>query len=272
MNRIARFEALAERLVEGTFARLFAGYIHPLEVATHLARAMEDNQAHTPNGTALAPTHYWVYLHPQDFGPLVARRPTLPEELVGHIVELARQAGLTLSTAPHVFVEPLLDVAPHSVRVEARWQPPTEGEGSATREMREEEQHTIQAAANEEPRGRPFFIIEGRRLVELNQPVVNIGRSLDNDIILEDPRVSRHHAQLRRRYGRYILYDLGSSGGTSINGYPIQECVLQPGDVISFAGAEVVYGEDPPAPPPEAQKEDTPMLKTGSPAGLEDED
>jgi len=257
MSQIARFEALAERLVEGTFARLFAGYLHPLEVATHLARAMEDHQVRTPGGVALAPTHYWICLHPQDFGPLLTHRPTLPEDLAEHVAALAREAGLVLTGPPVVAVEPLLEVPPHSVRVEARWQP-EEASQEATREMTEEEQRHIQAAAGEEPRGQPFLIV-GDRHVELTQPVVSIGRALDNEIILEDPRVSRHHAQLRRRFGRYILYDLGSSGGTTVNGYPVQECVLHPGDVLSFAGVEVIYGEEVPD-PPEPGEEDTPTL------------
>lgn len=263
MNRIARFEALAEQLVEGTFARLFAGYLHPLEVATHLARAMEDRQVFAADGTALAPTHYWIYLHPQDFGPLIANRPTLPEELAEHVAELAREAGMTLVSPPVVAVEPLLDVAPHAIRVEARWLPAAELETDATREMTEEEQGVVQAAAEEPPRGRPFLIIDGQRHIELTEAVIDIGRALDNDIILEDTRVSRRHAQLRRRYGRYILYDVGSSGGTMINGYPVQECALQPGDVISLAGAEVIYGEDAPAEPPKPLHSDTPTLKLG---------
>ncbi|HEC33986.1 MAG TPA: DUF2662 domain-containing protein [Chloroflexi bacterium] len=271
MKQIARFEALAERLVEGTFARLFAGYLHPLEVATHLARAVEDHQARAPDGTALAPTHYWIYLHPQDFGPLVTSRPTLAQELADHVTDLARGAGLALTAAPVVSVEPLLEVPPHSVRVKARWQPSEGGKTDATREMTEKEQEAVQAAAEEEPRGQPFLIVDGERHIDLTAPVVSIGRTLDNDIILEDPRVSRHHAQLRRRYGRYILYDVGSSGGTTINGHPVQECVLRPGDVISFAGVQVIYGEDPPALPPEPRKGDTSALETDGPVESGDE-
>ena len=252
MNQLDRFEALAEWLVEGTFARLFAGYLHPLEVATHLARAMEDHRVAAPDGTLLAPTDYWIYLHPQDFGPLISRRPTLPDMMAEHVAGLAREAGLVLTAPPRVFVEPLLDVPPHSVRVKAIWQAAEEEEAAATREMTDEEQETVHEAAEAEPRGRPYLVVRGRRHVSLDGSVVSVGRALDNDIILEDRRVSRHHVQLRRRYGRYVLYDVGSSGGTMINDYPVQECVLHPGDVISLAGAEIIYGEDQlPAPDPE---------------------
>ena len=263
MNRIERFETLAERLVEGTFARLFAGYLHPLEVATHLARAMEDHQVRGPDGTPLAPTHYWIYLHPRDFGLLIAQRPTLAEDLAEHVARLAREAGLALVDTPVVAVEPLTDVPPRSVRVEARWQPSQEIAAGSTREMTEEDQEAIRSVAGEEPEVQPFLIIEGERHVDLTEPVVAIGRALDNDVILEDPRVSRHHAQLRRRFGRYVLYDLGSSGGTTVNGHPVQECVLQPGDVLSFAGVEVIYGETPLPRLPSPNGEDTPALEKG---------
>jgi pSer/pThr/pTyr-binding forkhead associated (FHA) protein len=150
----------------------------------------------------------------------------------------------------------------HEVRVEARLMSQAtdvEDVKEGTCEMPVGEQ---EAGAGEmiAPPGRPFLIVEGQRHVDLLQPVVSVGRALDNDIILEDPRVSRHHAQLRRRYGRYVLYDMGSSSGTQINEYPVEECVLHSGDVVSFAGVQVIYGEDPPTPIPLPGVEDTPAF------------
>jgi hypothetical protein len=260
MNKIERFEALAERLVEGTFARLFAERLSPLEVVTHLARAMEDRQVLSPDGTLQAPTHYWVYLHPDDCIALAVEQQALEAELVHDVTELAAQAGLTLGTGPAVYVLPDEDVTPHEVRVDARWMPEeTDAEAGVegTREMEPDEAAAEGVAMAMSP-GRPFLILDGQRHVDLLPPVISIGRALDNTVILEDPRISRHHAQLRRRYGHYVLYDLGSAGGTRINGYPIEECVLHSGDVISFAGVQVIYGEDPPIPQP--GREDTPQL------------
>lgn len=261
VSKIARFEALAERLVEGTFARLFAGRLSPLEVATHLIRAMEDNQVARPDGTSHAPTHYWVYLHPDDHAALAQEQPMLAGDLATHVIELAAQAGLTLKIRPKIRVLPNESVNIHQVRVEARWMPEEASEMERTHEMEPDE---VKAEAEMQdaiaPPGRPFLILGGRRHVNLLQPVVSIGRALDNDVIIEDPRVSRYHVQLRQRYGRYVLYDLGSSGGTKINGYPVEECVLHPGDVISFAGVQVIYSEDPPTPIPLPDREDTPLL------------
>ena len=264
MSKIARFEALAERLVEGTFARLFAGRLSPLTVATHLARAMEDYQVIPPDSKVPhAPTHYWVYLNPEDCGVLAVEQPDLEEKLGAHVIDLANQANLALNVKPVIHVQADKHMGPHEIRVEARWIPHADVDMNKTREIPPDEAPTDQPAEDSKmatPPGRPFLIIEGRRHVNLLQAIISIGRALDNDIILEDPRVSRHHAQLRRRYGRYVLYDLGSSGGTEINGYPVEECVLHAGDVISFAGVQVVYSEDPPTPIPLPTNEDTPPL------------
>jgi hypothetical protein len=260
MSKIARFEAMAEQLVEGTFARLFAGRLSPLEVVTHLARAVEDCQVLSPDGTPHAPTHYWVYVHPHDYEALAVERQTLEAELARDVTELAAQADLLLAVAPSVHLLPDENMAPHDVRVDARWIPEETGEeAEGTREM-ETQTEEIEEQVTAMPPGRPFLILNGHCHVNLLLPVVSVGRALDNTIILEDPRVSRHHAQLRRRYGRYVLYDLGSSGGTQINGYPVAECVLHSGDVISFAGVQVIYGEDPPTPVPLPKGGDTVLL------------
>ncbi len=278
MNKIARFESLAEWLVEGTFARLFADRLSPLEVVRHLARAMEDNQTFSPVGIPQAPTHYWVRLNPGDVkaldpDPNLAAQGmsdsvrSLESELAIHVAELANQTGLALRYKPTVRVTLDEDVASHDVHVEARWMPEEADEVESTSRMAEVkvgdkdgEDEGSKKEVDELSARRPFLILQGERHINLHQPIVSIGRALDNDIILEDPRVSRHHAQLRRRYGRYVLYDLKSSGGTQINSYPVEECVLHSGDVISLAGVQVIYGEDPQPSISLADDEDTPLL------------
>jgi pSer/pThr/pTyr-binding forkhead associated (FHA) protein len=91
-----------------------------------------------------------------------------------------------------------------------------------------------------------FLIVEGVKVFQLKQSVVNIGRRLDNSLVIDDPRVSRNHAQLRAIRGRYVLFDLNSSGGTYINGQRTTQSVLYPGDVISLAGVSLIFGQDSP--------------------------
>ena len=73
---------------------------------------------------------------------------------------------------------------------------------------------------------------------------MNIGRRQDNDVVIEDARVSRSHAQLRKVHDGYVIFDLNSSGGTFVNGLRITQQTLKAGDVISMAGVGVIYGED----------------------------
>lgn len=268
-NHIARFEELVQRLFEGTFARLFAGRLHPLEVANALARAMEDQAVSRPGDSPLAPTHYWVLLNPADYSALLAQQPGLADDLARHLFDLAHQADFALPHPPTVNLTPEEDIPLHRVRVTARWQPvdsdKTEEIGGSTLQMPLSTSPVPDA--DQVPATRPFLILGGQRHVPLSVATVSLGRSLDNDIIVDDARVSRRHAQLRRRYDRYVIYDLGSTGGTTINGYPVQECVLEAGDVISLAGVEIIYGEDRPTPAPSPRGTGgTPALQQHSPA------
>ncbi|MFO7743610.1 MAG: DUF3662 and FHA domain-containing protein [Anaerolineae bacterium] len=265
MNGIDQFENLAERLVEGTFARLFSDRLSPMKVAAHLERAIEEHQVCASGGTPEAPTHYWVYLNPRDYealkpDPQDEQETGAEEALVRQISELISDADLALHGPPIVHIRADETVPVREVRVDARWGSDEADDGDRTRRMKATKDVEDDAPASEGPKGRPFLILEGRRHVNLTEPVVSVGRALDNDVIIDDPRISRHHAQLRHRYGHYVLYDLDSSGGTRINDYPVEECVLHSGDVISFAGVEVVYGEDPPTPIPLPADEDTPAL------------
>ena len=96
-----------------------------------------------------------------------------------------------------------------------------------------------------------FLIVEGVKVHALNEPVVNIGRRLENQLVIDDPRVSRNHAQLRAIKGRFVLFDLNSTGGTFVNGQRTSQTVLYPGDVISLAGVALIFGQDNPPPRPD---------------------
>ncbi len=246
-NHITRFEEIVQQLVEGTFSRLFAGRLRPIQVANALARAMEDHALSQPDGTPLAPNHYQVALNPADHSALLTSQPHLADDLARHLFDLAHQADFALPQLPSVDLVPRPEVALHRVQVSASRQPGGDETADNTRQM---PLPSNQADEDHAPASRPFLILEGRRHIPLTSSTVGLGRHLDNDIIVDDSRVSRQHAQLRRRYERYVIYDLGSTGGTSVNGYPVKECVLEAGDVISLAGVDIIYGEDSPTPPP----------------------
>ncbi len=62
---------------------------------------------------------------------------------------------------------------------------------------------------------------------------VSIGRHADNEVILPDPQVSRHHAEILMQGGRWVIVDLGSANGTFVNGQQITGSqVLNHGDLL----------------------------------------
>jgi len=91
-----------------------------------------------------------------------------------------------------------------------------------------------------------ILIIEGVIVHSLKESIINIGRKLGNHITIDDPRISRQHAQLRAINGHFVLFDLDSMGGTFVNGQRTREIVLYPGDLISLAGVTLIYAQDHP--------------------------
>jgi uncharacterized protein (TIGR02145 family) len=73
--------------------------------------------------------------------------------------------------------------------------------------------------------------------------VITIGRSSQNEVVLLDPNVSRHHCQIiLHDDGHYSIADFGSTNGTFVNGRRIQgETVLNPGDVVSICGDTIPW-------------------------------
>jgi pSer/pThr/pTyr-binding forkhead associated (FHA) protein len=87
-----------------------------------------------------------------------------------------------------------------------------------------------------------FLIVDGKRAVSLERPVTNIGRKKDNHIPIKSQHVSRYHAQIRNIKGSYVLMDLESTVGTSVNGKKVKQAFLKEGDVISVGGVPLIFG------------------------------
>ncbi|HSN93999.1 MAG TPA: FHA domain-containing protein [Anaerolineaceae bacterium] len=88
------------------------------------------------------------------------------------------------------------------------------------------------------------LIIDGHDPIMLSTAIVSIGRHSSNDIVVQDPQVSRKHLQLRAEKGSYLLFDLSSTGGTFINNKPVSSAKLKPGDVIRIGKTLLIYSHD----------------------------
>ncbi|WNG35995.1 FHA domain-containing protein [Archangium violaceum] len=85
---------------------------------------------------------------------------------------------------------------------------------------------------------------QGKELLFEQQTEIHIGRTTDNDVVLQDAGVSRKHVRISDRLGRYYVQDLGSSNGTLVNDKPLSgEQELQNGDRIALGPVEFLFKE-----------------------------
>jgi len=76
---------------------------------------------------------------------------------------------------------------------------------------------------------------------ELVKDVYTVGREAGNDIIINDPQVSRHHARLTLQVSTYVLEDLGSTNGTFVNGRRVSgPASLSIGDMVGLGDTVVL--------------------------------
>ena len=81
------------------------------------------------------------------------------------------------------------------------------------------------------------------KVYRIEKPVIKIGRQLDNDIIVEDKRVSRYHAQIKfESNGQFTIYDLGSTNGITVNGTPhLRQHMLRSGDHFTIGSYDFYF-------------------------------
>jgi pSer/pThr/pTyr-binding forkhead associated (FHA) protein len=77
--------------------------------------------------------------------------------------------------------------------------------------------------------------------IELSAERTLIGRDATNDLQLDRPRVSRHHAELRTEGETTWVIDLASSNGTYVNGHKVNHRALRHGDVMRIGDIDLRY-------------------------------
>jgi signal transduction histidine kinase len=89
-----------------------------------------------------------------------------------------------------------------------------------------------------------LFVIQGRdqgKRIEIDRPLVGLGRDHANLLQLHDKEVSRNHAEIRLVNDKYVLSDLHSSNGTFVNSQPITEHVLANGDRVQVGKTLLIF-------------------------------
>jgi hypothetical protein len=240
MSALARFERFMESLVEDSVARFFGSPIQPAEIAKRLERAMESHQTISVR-RVIVPNFYRVYLNPKDFAAFQPIKTDVEREMATYLGDLATERNFSMLEHPKVVMAEDSTVPRRTIQVEVE----TAGaanDSSSTQVLSNTAQMQLRPQATS---GAKLLVDTpaGQHAIPLESTLLSLGRGLDNDVILEDTRVSRHHAQLRYKTRRFWVTDLNSTNGTYINGERISEADLRHGDVLSLGGLELTFRE-----------------------------
>jgi len=241
-GKLDKIEAKLKAFFEKS-ARLAPQHQQQLHIAEQLVASMRKAVESGQDGALTAPGTYELRMHPEVLGEWETQ-PHLLDDLTRALQEAARESGVRFQTPLMLHLIEDETVNPDTVKI-ALGKPPSRVEETANMTL---EDGGSKLSPDTRRQFNAFLLLKDRQAIPLTEPVINLGRMLDNQIPIEDPRVSRRHAQLRIMQNRYMIIDLDSTGGTYVNGQRIQKAALKPGDVISLAGVPLIYGEDNPAP------------------------
>jgi hypothetical protein len=196
----------------------------------------------------LVPNQYQILLSPTDFADVQSFVGALERELARFTAERAAERGYSLlaPAAVSIVADASLQAGAFAVRATLVDTPPRPAAGAgaaapedfgATRAMRPLEMP-------EGPTGFDPLFLDGevgdRRVAwPLARARLTVGRGLDNDIVLDDASVSRHHAEITRDGGGTQIRDLGSTNGTWVNAGRVTVAALHAGDQVAFGAVHL---------------------------------
>jgi hypothetical protein len=230
MSVLKSIEAKIEGLFEGVFGRAFRTHVQPVELARKLAKEMDEHRA------------------------VSVSRVYVPNEYSIYLVEHARRENYVTITPPRVLFMTDDDLAVGEFGIATRTVEPPGGVQPAAPPAPAEAGHTMiyrsrapvdtQAVSAEElgvEREVVTLTMNGSEHPVDRRSVV-LGRSRESDIRVDDPNVSRRHAEVRQEGATYWLVDLDSTNGTELNGRRVSRAKLADGDTITLGGTEIVFG------------------------------
>jgi hypothetical protein len=213
---LQKFERRLERLVEEAFAIPYRKGLQPLEIGRRLTREMDLARTMGVRGR-VAPNSFTVTLSSTDMDRFDSFSDALVHELASAARDHARDEGYVLLGPVEVALE-------LNSRLKAGV-------------------FSIEGEVVEAPGGFPVATLvleDGQRLPISEEPVL-IGRLESSTIVIEDPNVSRRHAELSRQDDAVVVQDLDSTNGTRVNGARVVRRELQDGDQITIGSTSFTF-------------------------------
>ncbi|QGN34146.1 DUF3662 and FHA domain-containing protein [Microlunatus sp. Gsoil 973] len=234
MGVFDRFERRIEGAVNGVFARAFKGDVQPVEIAARLQRELDAEAKLMSRDRRLVPNEFVVRLSRHDYDRLAPYGKTLMNELLPELKQHAQDMGYVFSGPIMIHLE-LDDTLPTGrFAVSSSAVEPPDGRTPAASQP---------GVRTSQVRGRLVLEVNGMRH-PLRPPGLVIGRGTDADLRINDPGISRRHAQLRvtPRGGDLDIeiVDLGSTNGVVVDGRRVQQAWVGEGSRIEIGNTRML--------------------------------
>jgi pSer/pThr/pTyr-binding forkhead associated (FHA) protein len=246
LSVLRNIEHKIESLFEGVFGRAFRANVQPVELARKLIKEMDDHKTVSVS-KIYVPNEYEVYLSEPDREQFADYEASLADELRDYLVEHARREGYVLISQPRVILKTDADLALGEFGIATRTtQKPAEAEHApqpgATMIYKPAQQPTEAASPVELGVERELVTLEAQgHSHPVEKRRVTLGRSRECDVQLDDPNVSRRHAELRQEGATYWLVDLDSTNGIEVDGRRQKRVKLENGTRVTLGSTDVVF-------------------------------
>ena len=229
MGILQRFENRLEQMVSGAFAKAFRSAVQPVEVAAALQREVDNSAQILSRNRRLVPNQFHVELSPQDYQRLAPYSSTLSDELVEMLRDHAHEQSYVFTGPVSISFDEKDDLSTGRFHVRS----------SALASVTPASDSAVTDTAVR----RADVILEVNGMKHpLDPPGIVIGRGNEADLRINDPGVSRRHAEVRIYPSDPIaggapqvsVVDLGSTNGVLVNGHKVSQATLDDGAQIKI--------------------------------------
>ena len=277
MGVLQRFERRLEGLVNGAFAKAFKSEVQPVEIASALQRECDDRAAPVSQGRVMVPNDFTVELGAHDYERLATYAGPLSAELAELLQEHGREQRYMFVGPVEVKFERVQDLSTGMFRIRSQalagvvqvpgYPPQAPGYGApAPGGYPPPMAEPAPAFPPQQPAGfgaqQPGFGAPGAGYppqpqagpgncwIEVNgvrhplaRAVTSLGRGTDVDLRIDDPSVSRRHAEIRVGVPS-VISDLGSTNGIVVDDQHVRQAQLRDGSVIHLGNTTIIFRQE----------------------------
>ncbi len=222
MGGLQRLENRLEQMISGAFARAFRSAVQPVEIAAALQRECDNNAQILSRDRRLVPNDFHVELSQTDLDRLSPYDSALADELVRQLKEHAEQQSYVFPGPVTIDFNPAEDLTTGRFRIRSQAQAKVTGNATHT----------------QVGRARAVLEVNGTQH-PLQPPGLVVGRGTEADVRINDPGVSRRHAEFTVTGGgdrgvAIEVHDLGSTNGMLVDGHRITHTGLRDGSQVKI--------------------------------------